>query len=128
MAKKKTTRKKTVEKVAPKSGVNKAEEIRKALAAAPEKTTREISEMLTAKGIAVSPAHVSTVKSNLKAKAKKKKVAAKKKVARKKHTPQATPSEEITFEQLRMVKELAQQLGGTQKAQEALAALADLVS
>ena len=69
MAKKKVTKKKTVKKTAPKSGVNKTQEIKKALAATPGKSPKEISEALTAKGIEISPAYVSKIKTNLKAKA-----------------------------------------------------------
>ena len=141
MAKKTATTKK---RTAPKASVNKTQEIKKALAAAPDKKPKEISEALTAKGVDVSPAYVSTIKTNLKAKtgAPKKKVApkqkagktsltAKKKVAKKKATkkraPKAAPVTDITYEQLKKAKEMAQQLGGTEKAKEALAALAQLM-
>ena len=130
MAKKKVTSKK---KSAPKSDVNKTQEIKKALAATPDKKPKEISEALTAKGVDVSPAYVSTIKTNLKAKtgapkkkAVKKKVAAKTK-ATKKRAPKVTPATDIRFEQLKKAKEMAQQLGGVEKAKETLAALAQLV-
>ena len=128
MAKKKVTKKKTVKKTAPKSGVNKTQEIKKALAATPGKSPKEISEALMAKGIEISPAYVSTIKTNLKAKmgAPKKKVAAKKK-ATKKRAPKVAPATDISFEQLKKAKEMAQQLGGAEKAKEALAALAQLM-
>jgi hypothetical protein len=131
MAKKKATGKKTVKKAAPKVSVNKTQEIKKALAATPRKSPKEISDALTAKGVAVTPGYVSTIKTNLKAKApkkvSKKKVAAKKKPT-KKRTPKATPATNITFEQLRMAKEMAQQLGGIEKAKETLAALSELAT
>jgi len=116
--------KRPVKKTAPKSGVNKAEEIRKELGAAPDKSPREISEALAARGIDATPAHVSTVKSNMKAKAK---TGRKKKVVRKKQAPKAAPSSQLTFEQLCMAKELTRKLGGLQQAHEALAALSDLL-
>ena len=61
----------------------------------------------------------------------KKKVAPKKKARRKKRiakkpAPQTPPSSTITYEQLQQAKELAQQLGGLEKAREALAALLNL--
>ena len=39
----------------------------------------------------------------------------------------AAPTSDISFEQLRMAKEMAQQLGGAEKAKEALIALSELV-
>ena len=123
MAKKKSTKK----KAAPKSGVNKTQEIKKALAATPVKSPKEISEALTAKGIEISPAYVSTIKTNLKAKAAAPKKAAKKKKTRKKRAAKAAPASDITFEQLRMAKAMAQQLGGAEKAKEALTALSQLL-
>ena len=146
MAKKKTTTKK---KATPKSKLNKTQVIEKALADSPDKGPKEISEALTAKGMDVSPGYVSTIKTNLKAKtgapksATKKKVApkrkaakakrtAKKKVAKKKATkkqaPKAAPASSITYEQLKQAKEMAQQLGGIEKAKETLAALSALAT
>ena len=122
MAKKKTTK-----KTAPKTDVNKSQEIKKALAASPDKPPKEIAEELTAKGVKVSAGFVSTVKTNLKTKAAKtkkraKKKAVAKKTAGKKPAPKASSSAGITFDQLCMAKELAQQLGGVEKAKAALAA------
>ena len=122
MAKKKVTKKRTAKKAAPKSGVNKTQEIKKALAATPDKSPKEISEALTAKGIEISPAYVSTIKTNLKAK-----MGAPKKKATKKRAPKVAPATDISFEQLKKAKEMAQQLGGAEKAKEALAALAQLM-
>ena len=152
MAKKKVTRKKTVKKSAPKAKLNKTQVIEKALAASPGKGPKEISEALTAKGVDVSPAYVSTIKTNLKAKmatpitaapitaasipaapiaAPPKKKATKKRIAKKKaakkRAPKVAPATDISFEQLKKAKEMAQQLGGAEKAKEALAALAQLV-
>jgi len=146
MAKKKATTKK---KAAPKADVNKSQEIKKILAATPDKGPKEISEELTAKGVDVSPAYVSTIKTNLKAateapakiakkkvtpkrKAVKAKRTAKKKIAKKKaakeEAPKAAPASSITYEQLRMAKDLAQQLGGIEKAKETLTALSELAT
>jgi hypothetical protein len=154
MAKKKTTTKKTAKKAAPKKGVNKTQAIKKALTATPNKLPKQISEELTAKGIDVSPGYVSTIKTSMKAEAEasqttptkkaapkrksvkakrvtKKKAAPKKKVTRKKPAAkkpaaQTPPPSKITYEQLQQAKELAQQLGGLDKAREALAALSNL--
>jgi hypothetical protein len=149
MAKKKVTRKKTVKKSAPKSKLNKTQVIEKALAASPDKGPTQISKELTAKGIEVSSAYVSTIKTNLKAKtatstaaapaapapaapiAATPKTTTKKKVAKKKavkkQAPKVAPATDISFEQLKKAKEMAQQLGGAEKAKEALAALAQLM-
>ncbi len=141
MAKKKVTRKKTVKKSAPKSKLNKTQVIEKALAASPDKGPTQISKELTAKGIEVSSAYVSTIKTNLKAKtatstaaapiAAKKKTTTKKKVAKKKATkkqaPKAAPATSISYDQLLLAKQMAQQLGGAEKAKEALVALAQLM-
>ncbi len=137
MAKKKVTRKKTVKKSTPKSKLNKTQVIEKALAASPGKGPKEISEALTAKGVDVSPAYVSTIKTNLKAKTATSTpatstpaapiVATPKKKATKKQSPEAAPTSDITFEQLCLAKAMAKQLGGAEKAKEALAALAQLV-
>ena len=137
MAKRKVTRKKTVKKSTPKAKLNKTQVIEKALAASPGKGPKEISEALTAKGVDVSPAYVSTIKTNLKAKTATSTPAAPipaapiaatpKKKATKKQSPEAAPTSDITFEQLCMAKAMAKQLGGAEKAKEALAALAQLV-
>jgi len=124
MAKKKTTK-----KAAPKTDVNKTQEIKKALAASPDKGPKEISDALKAKGLDIKPGYVSTIKTNLKAKAKKapkKKAVAKKKATGKKPAAKVSAATDITFEQLCKAKELAQELGGVDKAKEALSALAQL--
>jgi arginine repressor len=115
-------KKKTVKKAAPKGDVNKSQEIKKVLAATPGKSPKEIADALTAKGVKVTPAYVSTIKTNLKAKKAKKK-----KVTRKKQAPKAAPATGVTFDQLRRAKDMAKQLGGVKNAQEALTALSELV-
>jgi hypothetical protein len=122
MAKKKVVKKKLVKKAALKADVNKSQEIKNALAATPSMSPKEIATALTAKGVNVTPAYVSTIKTSLKAKK-----AAKKKVGRKKRASKAAPATGITFDQLRRAKEMAQQLGGVENAQEALSALSELV-
>jgi len=146
MAKKKATTKK---KADPKADVNKSQEIKKILAATPDKKPKEISEELTAKGVDVSPGYVSTIKTNLKAateappktarkkvtpkrKAVKAKRTAKKRVAKKdaakEQAPKAAPASSITYEQLCLAKDLALQLGGIEKAKETLTALSELAT
>ena len=68
---------------------------------------------------------------SVKVKRTTKKAAPKKKARRKKRTaqkavPQAASASSITYDQLQQAKELAGQLGGLEKAREALAALAKL--
>ena len=67
-----------------------------------------------------------------KRKAVKGKRTAKKKVAKKKATkekaPKAAPATSISYDQLLLAKEMAQQLGGIEKAKEALAALSALAT
>ena len=144
MAKKKATKRRTVKKATPKSSVSKTQEIKNALAATPDKSPKEIADALTARGVDVSANYVSNIKSSLKAgpsapkrttkkkvaakkKPVKRKAAAKKKVAPKKAAPTKAPVEAITYKQLSMAKELAQKLGGVEKAKQTLAALSNLV-
>lgn len=63
-----------------KAKVNKSALIREALAANPEKSPLEISELLKGKGVTISPLYVSNIKSNAKGKKKAKKL--KRKAAR----------------------------------------------
>ena len=51
-----------------KSGVNKSQAIRDAMAAHPEKSPKEIAELLIEQGYKVNAQYVSTIKSNAKAK------------------------------------------------------------
>ena len=128
MGKRKDSTKKTEKKAGSRSGMNKTQEIKKALAAAPDKTPREIAEALTAEGVVVSPGYVSTIKTNMKAKATApKKRGPAKKATRKKRASKAAPATDVTFDQLRMAKEMAQQLGGVENAKKALSALSQLV-
>lgn len=63
-----------------KAKVNKSALIREALAAHPEKSPMEISEVLKEQGLKVPPQYVSTIKSSAKAR-KRKKLGKRKKVA-----------------------------------------------
>jgi len=59
---------------AKKEAVNKSQAIRDALAANPDKSPAEIAEELKAKGLDVNAQYVSTIKSNAKAKGRKRKL------------------------------------------------------
>ncbi len=112
-----------------KKKVNKTQLIKDALAKNPKASPSEIAEGLKNHGI--SAQYVSTVKSSLKAKkptktAKKKvakKTVAKKKVAKKKV---AKKSDKVSLGDLVKASRLAEELGGVDKAQEMLNALAKL--
>jgi hypothetical protein len=54
-----------------KQPVNKSQAIRDALAAHPDKTPIELSEVLKAQGLKIPPTYISTIKSNMKAKGKR---------------------------------------------------------
>ena len=127
---------------APGTEVNKSRMIKDILAATPDRSPKDIADELTAQGIPTKPNYVSTIKTNLKAKgdapaikAKPKKAAAKKTDAPKadakepqaaKPAPKAAAGGKITFDQLRMAKEMARQMGGAEKAKEVLSALLQL--
>lgn len=51
-----------------KTPVNKSQAIRDALAAHPDKSPKELSEVLKEQGLKVPPTYISTIKSNMKAK------------------------------------------------------------
>ena len=113
-----TKKKATPKKAAPKQKVNKSQAIRDYAKANPKAGPTEISETLTKQGINVTPGLVS----NVMAKAKKKR-RTKKKVA-----PAAKPavSDKVSLSTLVQAKNLADQMGGIEKAKDALAALAKL--
>ncbi|MCH5375687.1 MAG: hypothetical protein JJ992_17080 [Planctomycetes bacterium] len=126
MAKKKATKAATGE-----SNVNKTAEIKKALAATPEKPPKEIADNLIAKGVDVTPGYVSTIKTNLKKasetrKKTGKKRVTKKKVGRKKRGTASAKASGITYEQLQLAKQLAKNFGGVEEAKAALNALSQL--
>ena len=98
--------------MAKKKSVNKTELIRDAIAAKPEATPVEIAKQLSKHK--VTPNYVSTVKSKM-GKKKAKKVAKKK-----------PASDKISLNDLVKASRLAEELGGVDKAQEMLNALAKL--
>jgi len=102
-----------------KNKVNKTQLIKDALAKNPKASPSEIAEGLKNHGI--SAQYVSTVKSSLKAKKPTK--TAKKKVAKK---TVAKKSDKVSLGDLVKASRLAEELGGVDKAQEMLNALAKL--
>ena len=102
-----------------KTQVNKTQLIKDALAKNPKASPIEIAEGLKKHGI--SAQYVSTVKSSLKAKKPTK--TAKTKVAKKKV---AKKSDKVSLGDLVKASKLAEELGGVDKAQEMLNALAKL--
>lgn len=116
--------------------VNKSQMIKDILAVTPDRAPKDIADELTGMGIPVKPNYVSTIKTNMKAKggaakgkAKAKKTASKAapKAARApKPAPKSAESLNITFDQLRLAKDMARQLGGAEKAREVLGALLQL--
>ncbi|TVS18510.1 MAG: hypothetical protein EA424_10775 [Planctomycetaceae bacterium] len=108
---------------------------------------KQIAQMLKAEGWDVNAQLVSVVKSKLKVKAQEQgqpqksvRPTAKKRTSPPRSTPAATTpaattpttapagkAPEISFDSLKKAKELAAQLGGVSQAQEALAALSDLL-
>jgi hypothetical protein len=127
MAKKKAAPKKkaTRKKKAPAKSVNKSQAIRDYCEANPTIGPKETAAALTEQGIQVSPAMVSTVKTQ----AKKKKTQTPKRRGRprKNAASSAKPaSDKIALSSLLAAKKMSEQLGGVEKAQAALAALAKL--
>ena len=102
--------------------VNKTEAIKAALKANTKSTPKEISEMLKAQGVDASPGYVSTIKTNLKAKKRKKAAAA--------PEPEAgpvVPKDAVSVGLLVKAKKLVKELGGVKEAKNALNALAQLL-
>ena len=111
MAKKQSTKKK---------GVNKSQVIRGMLHQHPNASPLAISEALGKRGVKVTPGFVSTIKSQSGAKKKRRRV--KKRVGR-----AARPAgDTVSVSALVQAKRLADQLGGVEKAQDALSALSKL--
>jgi hypothetical protein len=114
-------------------GMTKTEAIRAALAKDPGAMPKALAEKLSSEGFDVKPQHVSTIKNLLKKEAEGGVPRTPGKPGRK---PRAVPAVaaakpqsrggDLTFESLRKAKELSAQLGGVEKAREALDALTQL--
>jgi len=120
-------------------GMSKTEAIRSALQKDPGAMPKALAEKLNAMGFDVKPQHVSTIKNVLKREAEGKVAPPKGRRGRKPaatrpaavdHTPavSAAGAEDISYESLRKAKELSAELGGIEKAKEALDALVQLTS
>ncbi len=120
-------------------GMSKTEAIRAALKKDPGVMPKALAEKLTAMGFEVKPQHVSTIKNVLKREAEGKLPAPRgrrgRRPAAERLASPATaspavaspaPPEDISFESLRKAKELSAELGGIEKAKEALDALVQL--
>ncbi len=105
-----------------------------ALKAHPDKMPKELAELLQADGWGIKAQRISTIKSRLKERNKRKpkqKPATKAAVV---EAPSVVPApattiaeDAISFDSLKKAKQMAEQLGGIQQANAAIAALAELV-
>lgn len=93
---------------------SKTAAIHKALTENPEATPKELAAQLTSRGVKVTPAYVSTIKSNL----RREGGVAAAKVGRN--------GGDLSLEALRAAKQLADRLGGIAHAQKVLDALKSL--
>ena len=120
-------------------GMSKTEAIRAALKKDPGVMPKALAEKLTAMGFEVKPQHVSTIKNVLKREAEGKLPAPRGRRGRRPAAerlaspPTASPAVaspappgDISFESLRKAKALSAELGGIEKAKEALDALVQL--
>jgi hypothetical protein len=101
----------------------KTQAIKAALKANPKKGPKGIADLLQAQGLDVTPAYVSTIKTNLKAK-KRKKVAV---PAAAPEPAPAVPKDAVSLGLLQKAKKLAAQLGGIKEAKAAIDALSQLM-
>lgn len=99
--------------MAKKAAGNKSQAIREALAANPDKSPKEISDLLVAQGYRVNAQYVSTIKSNAKHKVKVRNFAAMRRSTR--PTPVA-----ITNHPIEAALGLIKAAGGLEQAQELL--------
>ncbi len=125
--------KKKSEEAGAKREVNKTQAIREYLESNPDAMPKAVSADLKAQGIDVAPQRVSIVKSNLKKAAEggapskrgRRKKGVRAKAARAPRSPART-NNDLSFQTLQKAKELSDQLGGVEKARDALTALLEL--
>ena len=113
--------------MAKKSGVNKSKAIRDYYAANPNAKPMEVSAALKKKGVDVTPAFVSTIRSTSK---KKKTVGKPGRPAGTKNARPGRPSGrggEVSFASLLKVKSIVDEMGGVDEARAALDALEKLI-
>ena len=103
-----------------KSGVNKSQAIRDYINANPKSKPKEIVEALASQGVAVSPAFVSTLKSNDKRKGRK--------GPARRGRPAGGSNSGLGLESLVQAKKFADAMGGVSNAREALSALAKILA
>ena len=96
--------------------VNKTQLVKDYLAENPAAPPKDVAAALKGQGVSVTPAYVSTIKSSMKAKPRKK-------VARKKR---AATGDKISLSALLEAKKLAAKLGSVEKAKGAITALSQL--
>lgn len=118
--------------------VNKAEEVRKYMAAHPEAKNKEIREALAQRGIKIAPNYATVIKSQMKAKEQGRRLAAggtvgrpaagrpKKKGIHGGRRPRVAKPEGLDLDQLTAAADFAQLCGGTDNAIEALQAADDI--
>ena len=129
MAKKKAAADKAATPPAAPMGT-KAQAIRDALKAGRDKSPMEIAADLTAQGWQVKPGEVSNIKSQLKAKRRRKRLAAKGEQAApvpKRAATAPAAGDMISMGALEAAKKLVKELGGVDKAKQAINGLARLV-
>lgn len=100
----------------------KTQAVRRALSDNPRKSPKEISELLKGQGVDATASYVSTIKSKMKGK-KRKKAAAE-------PAPAAAPvvaTDAVSMALLCKAKKLARELGGVKEAKAAIAVLAQLL-
>jgi hypothetical protein len=107
------------------SGVNKSEEIRKALQANPGKGPKEIAEMLKAAGVAVNAQYVSVIKGTMK---KRKGGRRGRKPGRKPGGVSVRASATRSGNALTSAIQFVKDAGGIKAAKEALAAIEEIKS
>lgn len=118
--------------------VNKSAAVRESLAKNPEATNSEVIEELAKKGITVTPAMISTIRSRQKKTAKKrpastkrrgvKKRTAKKKVSRKKRTTTARADDTVTIAELEKASAYLKSIGDVDRAITLVKAVSKLQS
>lgn len=106
-----------------KGGVNKAQAVRDEFEKqGVDSAPKDVIAALKKRGIDVAPAQVSNIRTSLRGPAKKKKSAKRQVVGRK----AATKSDSVSIDALIAAKKLADQMGGVDKAKQALDVLAKL--
>ena len=106
--------------------VNKSQVIRDYLKKKPNSSPREISEELAKQGIEASAAFVSTVKTGMKKKRGTKRIGRPKRAAKKAARGGRTARDTVSVSTLVQAKKMADQLGGIEKAKDALITLSKL--